>query len=128
MSDSVRPHRQQPTRLRPTWDSPGKNTGVGCHFLLQCMKNEKWKWSCSVVSDSMRPHRQQPTRPLWPWDFPGKCTGVACHCLLWVQSLDKRYLSQLSTISINSNKLCLTWHPWCEMMRMTLPLWSYSKI
>ena len=33
-----RPHRQQPTRLLCLWDSPGKNTGVGCHFLLQCMK------------------------------------------------------------------------------------------
>ena len=32
------PHRQQPTRLPGPWDSPGKNTGVGCHFLLQCMK------------------------------------------------------------------------------------------
>ena len=38
MSDSVRPHRRQPTRLPRPWDSPGKNTGVGCHFLLQCMK------------------------------------------------------------------------------------------
>ena len=38
MSDSVQPHRQQPTRLPSLWDSPGKNTGVGCHFLLQCMK------------------------------------------------------------------------------------------
>ena len=38
MSDSVQPHRQQPTRLPRPWDSPGKNTGVGCHFLLQCMK------------------------------------------------------------------------------------------
>ena len=36
--DSVRPHRWQPTRLPRPWDSPGKNTGVGCHFLLQCMK------------------------------------------------------------------------------------------
>jgi len=34
----VRPQRQQPTRLPHPWDSPGKNTGVGCHFLLQCMK------------------------------------------------------------------------------------------
>ena len=33
-----RPHRWQPTRLPRPWDSPGKNTGVGCHFLLQCMK------------------------------------------------------------------------------------------
>ena len=38
MSDSVRPHRRQPTRLPHPRDSPGKNTGVGCHFLLQCMK------------------------------------------------------------------------------------------
>ena len=38
MSDSVRPHRRQPIRLHHPWDSPGKNTGAGCHFLLQCMK------------------------------------------------------------------------------------------
>ena len=35
---SMGPHRRQPTRLPRPWDSPGKNTGVGCHFLLQCMK------------------------------------------------------------------------------------------
>ena len=38
VSDSVRPHRRQPTRLPLHWDSPGKNTEVGCHFLLQCLK------------------------------------------------------------------------------------------
>ena len=38
VSDSVRPHRRQPVRLPCPWDSPGKNTGVGCHFLLQCRK------------------------------------------------------------------------------------------
>ena len=38
MSNCVRPHRRQPTKLPRPWDSPGKNTGVGCHFLLQCMK------------------------------------------------------------------------------------------
>ena len=38
MSDSLRPHRWQPTRLPRPWDSPSKNTGVGCHFLLQCRK------------------------------------------------------------------------------------------
>ena len=84
MSDSVRPHRRQPTRLPHPWDSPGKNTGVGCHFLLQCMKvkSEKWKWSRSVVSDPQRPHGLQPSRLLCPWEFPGKSTGVGCHCLL----------------------------------------------
>ena len=38
MSNCVPPHRRQPTRLRRPWDPPGKNTGVGCHFLLQCVK------------------------------------------------------------------------------------------
>ena len=38
VSDSVWPHSRQPIRLPHPWDSPGKNTGVGCHFLLQCMK------------------------------------------------------------------------------------------
>ena len=35
---TLQPHRRQPTRHPRPWDSPGKNTGVGCHFLLQCMK------------------------------------------------------------------------------------------
>ena len=56
VSDSVRPHRRQPTRLPCTWDSPGKNTGVGCHFLLQCMKvksgNEVIQ-SCQTPNDPM---------------------------------------------------------------------------
>ena len=78
-------HIQQPIRLPRPWDSPGKNTGVGCHFLLQCMKvkSENWKWSRSVVSDPQRPHGLQLSRLLHPWDFPGKSTGVGCHCLLW---------------------------------------------
>ena len=56
MSDSVRPQRWQPTRLRHPWDSPGKNTGVGCHFLLQCMKvksESKVTQSCPTLSDLM---------------------------------------------------------------------------
>ena len=54
VSDSVRLHRRQPTRLCRSWDSPGKNTGVGCHFLLQCMKvkNEsEVAQSCLTLSD-----------------------------------------------------------------------------
>ena len=56
MSDSVRPHRWQPTRLPCPWDSPGKNTGVGCHFLLQCMKvksESEVAQSCPTPSDPM---------------------------------------------------------------------------
>src|SRR5574337_1005871 len=54
MSDSVQPHRRQPTRLPHPWDSPGKNTGVGCHFLLQCMKvksESEVAQSCLTLSD-----------------------------------------------------------------------------
>ena len=46
----VWPHRRPPTRLLCPWDSPGKNTGVGCHFLLQCMKVKSEKWKVKVKS------------------------------------------------------------------------------
>ena len=50
------PHRRQPTRLPRPWDSPGKNTGVGCHFLLQCMKvksESEVAQSCPTPRDPM---------------------------------------------------------------------------
>ena len=56
MSNSVQPHRQQPTRLPHPWDSPGKTTGVGCHFLLQRMKvksESEVAQSCPTLSDPM---------------------------------------------------------------------------
>ena len=56
MSDSVRPHRWQPTRLPRPWDSPDKNAGVGCHFLLQRMKvksESEVAQSCPTPSDPM---------------------------------------------------------------------------
>ena len=56
MSDSVPPHRRQPTRLPHPWDSPGKNTGVGYHFLLQCMKvksESEVAQSCPTPCDPM---------------------------------------------------------------------------
>ena len=56
VSDSVRPHRWQPTRFPRPWDSPGKNTGVDCHFLLQCMKvksESEVAQSCPTLSDPM---------------------------------------------------------------------------
>ena len=54
MSDPVWPHRRQPTRLPRPWDSPGKNTGMGCHFLLQCRKVEsEVAQLCPTLSDPM---------------------------------------------------------------------------
>ena len=56
VSNSVWPHRRQPTRLPRPWDSPGKNTGVGCHFLLQCLKvksESEVAQSCPALSYPM---------------------------------------------------------------------------
>ena len=56
VSDSARPQRRQPTRLPRPWDSPGKNTGVGCHFLLQRMEvksESEVAQSCPTLSDPM---------------------------------------------------------------------------
>ena len=64
----MRPHRQQPTRLPCPWDSPGKNTGVGCHFLLQCMKvkNEsEVAQSCPTLSDQAPPSMAFSRQEYW---------------------------------------------------------------
>ena len=53
---TLRPHRGQPTRLPRPWDSPGKNTGVGCYFLLQCRKvkcESEVAQSCQTLRDPM---------------------------------------------------------------------------
>ena len=63
MSDSVQPHRRQPTRLPRPWDSPGKNNGVGCHFLLQCMKvksESEVAQSCPTLSAPWTAAHQAP--------------------------------------------------------------------
>ena len=73
------PRDGSPPRLPPPWDSPGKNTGMGCHFFLQCIKvksESEVTRLCPTLSNSTR---LQPTRLLHPWDFPGKSTGVGCH-------------------------------------------------
>ena len=83
MSDSVQPHRWQPTRHPRPWDSPGKNTGVGCHFLLQCVKVEsesEVSELCLTLSDPV--DCSPPGSSIRPWDSPGKNTGVGCHFLL----------------------------------------------
>ena len=102
--DSARPHRQQPTRLLCPWDSPGKNTGVGCHVLLQYMKvkseSEVTQWSRVrlLVTPGL-----QPTRLLCPWDSPGNGTGAGCHCLVWFPSL------QESVLKLFSPGYCFWW-------------------
>ena len=66
VSDSVWPQRWQPTRLPRPWDSPGKNTGVGCHFLLQCMKvkEESEKAGLKLIIQKMK---IMASRPFTSW-------------------------------------------------------------
>ena len=77
MSNSVRPHRRQPTRLLRPWDSPGKNTGAGCHFLLQYISlgvpikeivfRNKW---CELLFDFLKRDFQTCKRKLsLSWSF-----------------------------------------------------------
>ena len=67
-------------QARHPWDSPGKNTGVGCHFFLQCMTVK----SESEVAQSCLTHGLQPIKLLHPWNSLGKSSGVGCHCLLHI--------------------------------------------
>src|SRR5574340_845528 len=79
MSDSVQPHRRQHTRLLCPWDSPGKNTGVGYHFLLQCVKVKvKSLQSCPTLCDPI--DGSPPGSPVL--GILQARTGVGCHFLL----------------------------------------------
>ena len=99
MSDSVRPHRQQPTRLRHPWDSPGKNTGVGCHFLLQCMK-------VKVKSLSKRPTLHDPM----DYSLPGSSIhGIfQARVLEWVATSGQTMVEvkKIMVTSLKRSKAC----------------------
>ena len=104
MSDSSRPLRRQPTRLPHPWDSPGKNTGVGCHFLLHCMKVNSESEDAQSCPTLVTPW-MQPTRLLQPWDFPGKSTGVGCHYLLCQWAYVRKMIDFWNTyLSIQTKK------------------------
>ena len=93
-------HRWQPTRLPRPWDSPGKNTGVGCHFLLQCVKvksESEVAQSCPTLSNPL--DRSLPASLLHSWDCPGKRTGVGCRCLLQRLRFQQLNLSSLEQCS-----------------------------
>ena len=76
----MRPPRLQPTKLPRPWDSPGKNTGVGCHCLLQRMKvkSEREVSRVRLFTTPWTAAYQPPPS----MGFPGKSTGVGCHFLL----------------------------------------------
>ena len=122
MSDSVPPHRRQPTRLPHPRDSPGKNTGVGCHFLLQCTKvksESEVAHSCPTLSDPM-----DCILPLLlrPWDFPGKSTGVGCHCLLRCKSLGS--LKSFPTCAPQLSGASILFFSIVNLLRVPVSCWS----
>ena len=112
MSDTVQPHRRQPTGLLCPWDSPGKSTGVGCHFLLQRMHA---CYVASVVSNSMWLYGQQPTRLLWPRDSLGKSAGGGYHFLLQL-------------LTIRTYNLDGKWCPWSSYVSVSLPVWDLQYL
>ena len=91
MSDSVQPHRRQPTRLLRPWDSPGKNTGVGCHFLLQCMK---------VKSESEVAQSGPTLRDPMDCSLPGS----AVHGISQARVLEWGAIVKLSGVSLKQQK------------------------
>ena len=104
MSNSVRPHRQQPTRLPRPWDSPGKNTGVGCHFLLQCMK---------VKSESEVPQSYLTLRDPMDYSLPGSSVpGIfQARTLEWVaNSISNAWKWKVKVKSLSLVRLLAT--PW----------------
>ena len=93
MSDSVRPRRWQLTRLHHPWDSPGKNTGVGCHFLLQCMKvksESEVTQSCPTLLDPV------------DCSLPGSCV----HGILQARVLEWVAIAYSNRISSRKQRMC----------------------
>ena len=112
MSDSVQPHRRQPTRLLRPWDSPGKNTGVGCHFLLQCRKVKSEVKLLSRVRPSATPWTAAFQAPLsMGFSRQEYWSGVPLPSLLHDYTSSFFMLSQyLSIVSIfQVDKLDHTW-------------------
>ena len=111
MSDSVRPHRRQPTRLPRPWDSPGKNTGVGCHFLLQL---GPWNSrTCSRVR--LLPFYEMKAPPNETWGF-SKSYSVSPGSNIPISVLSKPQSS-------SSLEVCLTFFLPTELL-----LWQNSTM
>ena len=93
MSNSVRPPRRQPTRLPRPWDSPGKNTGVGCHFLLQCVKVKQLSrvqllatsWTAAYQAPPSMGFARQEYQSGLPLPSPGAhCSGYDKTDIVWL--------------------------------------------
>ena len=121
MSNSVRLHRRQPSRLPCSWDSPGKNTGVGCHFLLQCMKVKSESevaqlcltlrdpMDCSLPGSSVHGIFQARVRSAVPLPSP-KYITVIIKKYMW---FSVRHLALvLEVIFLRAGPLCASFTQW----------------
>ena len=141
MSDSVRPHGRQPTRLPHPWDSPGKNTGVGCHFLLQCLKVKSQSevaqlcptlhspMDCGLPGSSV--HGIFQARIL-EWG-----TIAFCYLTYFVKTIkissafslsivNLKYTSDRCWICVESKRLA-SWDAWCAL-KMVLRFWDLKAM
>ena len=125
----MRPHRQQPTRLPRPRDSPGKNTGVGCHFLLQCLKVKMKSLSCvRLFATPWTAAHQAP--PFMGFSRQEYCSGVALPSLIYYP----KFSLNTSVVSTDPNKnswtsltwsglwICLPPHPWLQPPSASLHL------
>ena len=106
----VWPHRWQPTRLPRPWDSPGKNTGVGCHFLLQCMKvksESEVAQSCPTLSDPMDPYQAPGSMGFSRQEYwSGVPLTSPLNCLQWPKKKKNLDLGHLVIYFSISNIIC----------------------
>ena len=129
MSDSVRPHRREPTRLPCPWDSPGKNTAVGCHFLLQCMKvksQSEVTQSCPTLATPWTAAYQAP--PSMGFSRQKYWSGVPLPSPSVTSMLSQKYLRNYLSVkswlsSVQSlSRVWLLVTPWIETYQAPPPM------
>ena len=147
MSNSAQPQRWQPTRLPRPWDSPGKNTGVGCHFLLQCVKVKSLSRVRLFATPWTAAHQSPPSmgfsrQGYWsglPLPFP--CTLAGCfksypldiflRIISFFQSLKWKISTLSLRVYITTASSCLLF---CdsfiryESIRFDTNLWCFSSV
>ena len=113
------PHRQQPTRLLCSWDSPGKNTGVGCHFLLQCMKvksGSEVSQSCPTLSE---PIDCSPPGSSVHGIFQARVLewgAIAFSFWDFVKYPEFKFMSLNGRVPVNVQIICLIYHMILELL------------
>ena len=112
MSNSVWPQRGQPSRLPHPWDSPGKNTGVGCHFLLQCMK---------VKSESEVTQLSEPSWPPWAAAYQAPPPMGFSRQEYW-SGLPLKKFSKSVKVIINF------WISICNSVHLALKIFKYTSV